>query len=61
MISRYAELTRELAIERARIGRDQGGRPEMSLRIAEIVEERARIAIAMADAMLVDVIGRGKR
>ena len=51
-LARYAEVTRQLAVERDKIGRFVTGRPEMSLAIAVLVEERVRLATAIADEQL---------
>lgn len=57
MIARYAELTSELAAEQAKLGKADG-RPTFSLRMAELVEERARVAIAIADELMLAEMGR---
>lgn len=60
LLFRYAEVTAQLVEERARIEREHqhAGRPAQSLRMAELVEERAKLAVAIADAALRAEVGR---
>jgi hypothetical protein len=59
-LARYAEVTRALAEERERITRENAhaGRPPQSLAMADLVLQRTRLAIAIADAELRRAVGR---
>lgn len=60
LIARYAVVTTALVEERARIERENAhaGRPAQSLRMSELVAERAQLAVAIADRAMLAEMGK---